>query len=129
MFQRSRLVYRLALLVTVAIVGLLALGGSSLWWMRSNLDQAELRRIKDIVDSTTAVLDYFHAEESAGRLSRAEAQKAALTLLRKTRFEQDKNYLFINGPDGAVLLSPMRPETEGVIMLGQKTSDGVPIWD
>ena len=129
MFERCRLSHRLALLVLVAILGLLALGASSLWWMRSNLDAAEERRIKDVVDTTTAVLDYFYEQEVSGKLSRQAAQNEALALLRKTRFERGLNYVFINDANGAVLLSPLRPDTEGTVMLGRKTADGVLLWD
>ena len=96
--------------------------------LRSSLGSAEQRRIKDVVDSTTAVLDYFHDLEVASKFPRADAQKEARALLRKTRFEQGKNYIFINGPEGAVC-SPLKPESEGTIMLGKKTADGVLLWD
>ena len=129
MFNQKRLSHRLILLVVVAVVGLLALGGTSLWLLRSNLVAAEQRRIMDVVDSMTAVLDHFYAQEQSGKLSRTDAQKEALALLRKTRFEQGKNYIFINSPDGSVLLSPLKPESEGTNMLGKKTADGVLLWD
>lgn len=124
-----RLSRRLASLVLVAVIGILVLGTSSLWLLRSHLVAAEQRRITDVVDSTTAVLDFFHDQEASGKLSNAEAQAAALASLRKTRFEQGKNYIFVNGADGRVLLSPLKPESEGVNMLGKKTSDGILLWD
>jgi methyl-accepting chemotaxis protein len=129
MFENKRLSHRLLLLVAIAIIGLVSLGGASLWLLRNSLESAEQRRINDIVDSTTATLDYFYAQEQAGKLSRADAQKEALAVLRKTRFEQGKNYVFINGPDGSVVLSPLKPESEGTNMLGKKTADGVLLWD
>ncbi|SDH22439.1 methyl-accepting chemotaxis protein [Propionivibrio dicarboxylicus] len=129
MFESNRLSHRLLLLVIIAIIGLVTLGGTSLWLLRSSLEAAEQRRINDIVDSTTATLDYFYALEQSGKLSRTDAQKEALAVLRKTRFEQGKNYIFINGPDGSVVLSPLKPESEGTNMLGKKTADGVLLWD
>jgi len=129
MFTNMSLSRRLASLVVVAMVGVVLLGASSLWLLRSHLIAAEQRRIIDVVDSTTAVLDYFHDQEVAGRLSSTDAQKSALASLRKTRFEHGKNYIFVNGPDGSVLLSPLKPESEGVNMLGKKTADGILLWD
>jgi len=129
MYTNMSLSRRLGSLVMVAVVGVVLLGASSLWLLRSHLIAAEQRRIIDVVDSTTAVLDYFHDQEVAGRLSSGDAQKAALASLRKTRFEHEKNYIFVNGPDGRVLLSPLKPESEGVNMLGKKTADGILLWD
>ena len=129
MFANQRLSHRLLLLVTVAIIGLIVLGATTLWLLRNSLENAEQRRINDVVDSTTATLDYFFSLEQSGKLSRADAQKEALAVLRKTRFELGKNYIFINGPDGSVVLSPLKPESEGTNMLGKKTADGVLLWD
>ena len=120
---------QLVFLVILAALGLSVLGGSSLWWMRRNLNNAEAGRIKDVVETTTSVLDYFYNLELSGKLNREEAQQEALDLLRETRFEQGKNYIFVNDRDGKVLLSPIRPDTEGVNMIGRKTSDDVLLWD
>ena len=129
MFAEMRLSRRLGALVVAALIGVLVLGASSLWLLRSHLVAAEQRRITDVVDATTSTLDYFHGLDASGKLTRAEAQKQALASLRQTRFENGKNYIFINGPEGQVILSPMKPETEGVNMLGRKTADGVLLWD
>jgi methyl-accepting chemotaxis protein len=124
-----RLSHRLGALVLAAVIGIVVLGASSLWLLRLHLVAAEQRRITDVVDSTTATLDYFHNLEVSGRLSRADAQKEAVALLRKTRFEGGKNFIFMSEPDGILLLSPMMPQGEGTNMLGKKTPDGVLIWD
>ncbi|MDR3673426.1 MAG: methyl-accepting chemotaxis protein [Holophaga sp.] len=121
--------HRLGTLVLAAVAGILVLGASSLWLLRVHLVAAEQRRITDVVDSTTATLDYFHNLEVSGRLSQAEAQKEAVALLRKTRFEGGKNFIFMSEPDGILLLSPMMPQGEGKNMLGKKTPDGVLVWD
>ena len=76
---------RLGILVVVAMIGILALGASSLLLLRSHLTAAEQRRITDVVDSTNATFDYFHDLETSGRLTQAEAQKQAIALVRKTR--------------------------------------------
>jgi methyl-accepting chemotaxis protein len=129
MFKNMRLSQRLGFLVLVAVTGILVLGASSLWLLRLHLVAAEQRRITDVVDSTTATLDYFHRLELSGKLSTADAQKEAVALLRNTRFEQGVNFIFMSKPDGILLLSPMMPQGEGRNMLGKKTPDGVAIWD
>ena len=124
-----RLVNRLALLTCAAVIGLLVVSGSSLWSLRDQLVDAENRRVSDVVDSMYAVLEHFHRLELTGKLSQPEAQHLALELLRQVRYENGKNYVFVSDDSGVVLLSPLRPETEGINMIGKQSADGVLLWD
>ena len=129
LFDRMRLINRLAVLAAAAVVGLLVVSGSSLWSLHSQLIDAESRRVSDVVDSMQAVFDHFHRQELAGKLSTGEAQRQALDLVRLVRYENGKNYVFVSDNKGVVLLSPLKPETEGVNMLGERSADGVLLWD
>ena len=129
MLKHLPLAHRLLLLACTAIAGLLILSGVSLVFLRAQLIDAEIRRVNDVVDSAYAVFDHFHAQEVAGKMSLADAQHAALELIRRIRYENGKNYIFVSDDRGTVLLSPLRPETEGQNMLGQLAPDGAPLWD
>ena len=129
MFERMKLVNRLGVLVLVAVLGLVALGGMSLMTMRGQLLDSEKRRVEDVVSTAGFVLEHFHALEVSGAMSKDEAQKQALASLRKVRFEDGKNYIFIYDADATTLLSPMKPDTEGKSMAGKADPNGVPLFD
>ena len=129
MFERMKLVNRLGVLVLVAVLGLVALGGMSLMTMRGQLLDSEKRRVEDVVSTAGFVLEHFHALEVSGAMSKDEAQKQALASLRKVRFEGGKNYIFIYDADATTLLSPMKPDTEGKSMAGKADPNGVPLFD
>ncbi len=129
MFERMKLVSRLGVLVVVAVLGLVMLGGMSLMTMRGQLLDAEKRRVEDVVATAGFVFEHFHALETSGVMSREEAQKNALESLRRVRFEGGKNYIFVYDGAATTLLSPMKPETEGKSMAGKKDPNGVPLFD
>ncbi|TVO55366.1 methyl-accepting chemotaxis protein [Denitromonas halophila] len=124
-----KLVNRLGVLVFLAVLGLVVLGADALWEMRSELLDAEQRRAEDVVSTSGYVLEHYHALETAGAMSRDEAQKQALASLRRIRFEDGKNYIFAYDGTATTLLSPMKPDTEGKSMAGKKDPNGVPLFD
>lgn len=129
MFERMKLVSRLGVLVIVAVLGLMALGGLSLMTMRGQLLDAEKRRVEDVVTTAGFVFEHFHALETSGVMSKEEAQKQALESLRRVRFEGGKNYIFVYDAAATTLLSPMKPDTEGKSLAGKKDPNGVPLFD
>ncbi|WP_323004072.1 methyl-accepting chemotaxis protein [Denitromonas sp.] len=129
MFEKMKLVHRLAVLVAVAVIGLVVLGADALWTMRGQLVDAEKRRVEDVVSTAGFVLEHFHALEASGAMSREEAQKQAIESLRRVRFEGAKNYIFVYDAEATTLLSPMKPETEGKKMAGVKDANGFALFD
>ncbi|MCZ4305317.1 methyl-accepting chemotaxis protein [Zoogloeaceae bacterium G21618-S1] len=129
MFERMKLVNRLGVLVFLAVFGLVVLGADALLEMRSELLDAEQRRTEDVVSTAGYVLEHYQALETTGAMSRDEAQKQALDSLRRVRFEDGKNYIFVYDSTATTLLSPMKPDTEGKSMAGKKDPNGVPLFD
>ncbi len=126
--ERMAVGRRLALMVTVAFMSFAALIGLSGWTLYDELMAKEKHRLENVVDAATSVFTHFQGLESAGQLSRKEAQAQAIALLRGLRFDGD-NYLFIYDTQGVTILSPSKPETEGQSMAGKTDPDGFPIFD
>ena len=113
MLERMKLVSRLGLMTIVSVIGLVVLGAVSLWTAHGQLVDAEIRRVEDVVTASGYVFEHFHELETKGVLSREEAQKQTLDVLRHLRFEGGNNYVFVYDGKGTTLLSPMKPDTEG----------------
>src|SRR5579872_3762047 len=90
-------------MIAVALVGLLALGDQ----MRA--DRATKTRHE--VETVVTLLGHFQAEEAAGRMNHADAQKAALAAVRALRYGGTE-YFWINDLDSRVLMQPIKPELE-----------------
>ena len=129
MLLNTRLVVRLGVLVLAAVAGLVVLGGTSLWTARGQLLEAEMRRVEDVVTTAGYVFEHFYAQEQSGAMSRTEAQVQSLAMLRRVRFEDGQNYIFVYDANATTLLSPLKPETEGKSMAGKKDPNGVALFD
>lgn len=129
MLERMKLASRLGLMVIASIIGLLILGAVSLWNAHRQLVDAEVRRVDDVVTAAGYVFTHFHELEAAGEISREEAQKQSLDVLRHLRFEGGSNYIFVYDGNATTLLSPLKPETEGKSMAGKTDPNGVPLFD
>ena len=105
-------------MIAVAVVGLLALGGQ----MRA--DRATKTRHQ--VETVVSLLGHFQGEEAAGRMSRADAQKAAIAAVRGLRYG-DNEYFWINDLEARILLQPMAPKLESSEPSQLKDANGLPI--
>ncbi|NIE81744.1 methyl-accepting chemotaxis protein [Asaia sp. As-1742] len=90
------IIFLLALLIMISGTGM-ALKHSYDLYM-----EAKQKEIIDILDSTKSIIDRYVSQESAGQLSRTEAQQKARELISAIRFD-GSNYIFALGEDGTVI--------------------------
>lgn len=70
--------------------------------------------IRELTRSAASVLKEYHAEETAGRMSREEAQAAAAMRVRDLRYGPDaKDYFWITDMHPRMVMHPFRPDLEG----------------
>lgn len=80
---------------------------------RAVMDQKRLM-IRELTDSSWNILARFEAEERAGRLTRAQAQTAAIEQVRSLHYGQEgKDYFWINDTTPRMIVHPYRPDLEG----------------
>lgn len=76
-------------------------------------DQKRLM-IRELTESAWNVLARFEAEERAGRMTRAEAQAAAIAQTRNLHYgQQSKDYFWIIDMQPRMVVHPYRPDLEG----------------
>ena len=80
---------------------------------RAIMDQKRLM-IRELTESAWNILARFEAEEQAGRLSRAEAQRQAIEQVRSLHYgQQSKDYFWVNDTHPRMIVHPYRPDLEG----------------
>ncbi|MBQ0946581.1 methyl-accepting chemotaxis protein [Ideonella sp. 4Y16] len=113
-----------ALLILVPLLGLLA------WQARSEylLDLAGRETaLADHVRAARGVLDWAHAQEKAGTLSRVQAQALARQLVAGMRYG-DNDYFWINDMDAVMVMHPTKPELDGKDMSTFKDPNGLAVF-
>ncbi|MCP5228343.1 methyl-accepting chemotaxis protein [Accumulibacter sp.] len=123
LLRKLKLTTRLYLLLTGMLLGLLVLGGLSVFELRQQVLQEKRLAIRAVVDSALGVLQQQYELQQTGALTEAEAQRLAKDALRKSRFNGD-DYLFIYDMGGTTMMHGVRPEREGKNTLDARDPTG-----
>lgn len=119
---------RLWLIPLVAIAMLFVLGLLMIQQVRNDLYQGKQVMTQNIVETARGVLDHYHQLESNGRLTKAEAQKAAMDQIRILRYGHD-DYFWINDLQPVMVMHPMKPELEGKDLSQTKDPNGKALFN
>ena len=122
-FANLRVATRMRLLIALTMIGLIALCAVSLAHLRASMMDDRKLQTKHIVENGMGVVQHFHRLAQAGKLSEAEAKKAATETLRVMRYD-DSNYIFVVTTDNHFVLLPPKPAQEGSDASNLKDTNG-----
>ncbi|MBF0334178.1 MAG: cache domain-containing protein, partial [Alphaproteobacteria bacterium] len=114
---------KLRLIVIVAVLGIAAVVGGNLAQLRGQLLEDRQAKTRDLVDAAHTLIAHFHAQETAGAMTRDDARKAALEAVRALRY-QGGEYFFVIDGKATMLMHPIKPELEGKDLSGLKDQRG-----
>lgn len=102
-----RLKTRVLIIVLASLVGLVAMGLFGLYNMRQSMMQERRAQITQLLDFADSQLQYFYGLETAGKLTREEAQARAKEAIGAQK-QGTSNYIFIrNLKDDFFVLHPI----------------------
>ncbi|EME68677.1 methyl-accepting chemotaxis protein [Paramagnetospirillum caucaseum] len=99
-----KIAIRLWLIVVTALCGIAAVVAASLTQMNHDLLDDREVKTRHIVEVGQSLLSHFEEQERAGKISREEAQAAALAAVSKLRYEGSE-YLWVHRLGESVMLS------------------------
>ena len=119
---------RLWLILALAILTLVLQGAYMLRQIHNDLYTGKSEKTEHVVQSAAGILKHFHELESAGSLSREEAQKQAMEVIRGLRYD-GQEYFWINDQTPVMLMHPMNAKLEGQNLSGFKDPDGKALFN
>ena len=122
-FGNLRVRTKLQLLTGTATVAILLVAIILLLGTRATMMNEKRIATRAIVDSGVSIVGQYYKEQQAGRLTQAQAQKAALDALRAVRFG-DQDYIWVNDMHPVVVMHPIKPELDGKDATGIKDPNG-----
>lgn len=114
---------RLALILVIALIGMLALALAALQGSRTQMEDAAARSVQGQVEVAHGLIAHFEGLERAGAMSRGEAQEAARAALRGLRY-QGSEYFWVNDSRPVMIMHPVRPELEGQSLAANRDPNG-----
>ena len=125
--RRFTILQRLAMLVSVVVVGLIFLSISSLMQQYDSLEQEQYTKTQNLVESAHSIIEHNYALFQQGKLSEQQAKQAALDTIAALRYDKS-NYFWINDYQPAMVMHPFKPELEGKSLANNKDPDGVHLF-
>jgi methyl-accepting chemotaxis protein len=113
---------RLWLILLSSIAMLLLLAGLMLRQTHADLYEAKALKTRHVVESAMGILRHFQGLEAKG-MSREEAQKQAMEVIRGLRYDQD-DYFWINDMGPVMVMHPTNSKLEGQDLSGLEDPDG-----
>lgn len=122
-FRNMPISRRLWMVLLLAMTMLVLLSLLMLRQIYAEEYDAKAGKTRDVVETTMNVLKYYNGLETSGVLSREEAQKQALVIVREMRYE-GSNYFWVNDLTPRMLMHPTNPKLDGQDISGFKDPDG-----
>jgi methyl-accepting chemotaxis protein len=114
---------RLYGIVVLALLGLFVLGAVNYHSMADGLIMRRQAELKNLVDSAYGTVAAQYDLMKAGKMSEAQAKKAAADALTSMRY-QGNNYFFVTGMDNKSVVNPANPKIVGKDMSNFKDAKG-----
>ncbi|WP_397453517.1 methyl-accepting chemotaxis protein [Pseudomonas sp. NA-150] len=119
---------RLWLILVVSVLMLFTLGMLMLKQIHSDLYMGKTEKTHQLVDTASGILGWFHDQETAGKLTREQAQQQALATVRGLRYNQT-DYFWINDLRPVMIMHPANQKLEGQDLSAIKDPDGIFVFN
>jgi methyl-accepting chemotaxis protein len=113
LLSRLRLRTKLALLLGLSALGLIAASGLGAVMLRQGMTDARLEKLHLAVDSAVSIARSLEAQITAGRLTREQAMGQLRDLVHAIRFDDGAGYLSVYTESGLVAMHGVDPRLEG----------------
>ncbi|NVD38774.1 methyl-accepting chemotaxis protein [Ensifer sp. HO-A22] len=121
--KRFRISVRLYALVAFALLTMAAALTFGLFQAQDKLVGERKAMLSAMNENAVAVFEAYHKQETAGTLSREDAQKRSLEAVKAMRY-QGSGYFWINDMHPTMIMHPIKPEMDGSDLSANKDPNG-----
>ena len=118
---------RLYSVVGLAAVGLVIIVAVLVNMQTTNTEARRHQELKGLTDSVMSLVAGEHALAQAGKISDAEAQKRALELISRIRYDGN-NYFWVNDLHPKMLMHPIAKDLDGKDLTNNKDPNGLALF-
>ena len=103
---------RLWLIITLTVIGIIALTGVSLKQYQSKLMLEKQLQTQHLVETAHSILVDYHKRAGNGEMDEATAKTSSLNSIRSLRYDKN-NYFWINDMHPRMVMHPIKPKLDG----------------
>lgn len=124
MLKNLSITYRLAIIVLLSAISLIALSVYDAMTLRQEMFRDRTNGMRLLTETVVGIMDEFNTRYQEGEFTLEEAQNRARRTIRGLRFDGD-NYFMVFDFEGICKVHGVTPRLEGTDMSGVKDVDGV----
>jgi len=113
----------LLVLISISTIGLCVVAGIGAADFKHNLEHDRKLKTQHVVETAYAAIAYFGAQEDAGKLTREQAQQAALGQIKQMRYGGEE-YFWVNDMYPKMVMHPLNDKMAGLDLSNIKDPDG-----
>jgi methyl-accepting chemotaxis protein len=114
---------RLVVLIVVVALGMGGLAAIAAHQISSRIMTERQSATRAVVETALGVIKHFGDEETAGRMTHAQAQEAAIATVSSLRYAGSE-YFWINDMGPTMIVHPIKPALNGTDLTAQVDPDG-----
>src|SRR6478752_7475692 len=119
----SRISFKLVLIVGVSLLGMIALAPIALSTLGAQMIADRQAKTQHMVDVGYGILAHYQKLESEGKLTREQAQAAAIAEIKSLRYDKVE-YFWLNDMAAKMIMHPIKPELDGKDLSEMKDPTG-----
>ncbi len=127
LFRALRFSAKAVIISLAFVVPLLGLIGWQLMHQADESLKARQDSTRQHVEIAHGIVAWAHAQETSGRMDRAQAQQLARGAIAALRYEGNE-YFWINDMHPRVVMHPIKPELDGKDVSDMKDPNGLPLF-
>ena len=109
--------------IVCAVLGLTLVFGLALSLLNDEMFDGRKDKVRQLAETAYSLVARWESEVRAGRMSEAEAKKAALDDLRAARYGNG-DYFWVNDQTPTMVMHPIKAELNGTALADIRTPDG-----
>jgi methyl-accepting chemotaxis protein len=121
--RNARFRSKIFFIIGMMLVGIAAVIALSLFTMKRELFEDRKIKTRHVVESAYGILEHYEGQVQEGKLTTAEAQYAAMTVIKKLRYEE-KEYFWINDMTPIMIMHPYKSELDGTNLSDYRDPNG-----
>ncbi len=127
MIGNLRVGQKLALMVVVFLVTVVAIAGIFLTLQKGVMLDDRKVKTRNLVESAYGVLTYYHDQVKAGEISEQDAQQSAMRVIEGMRYNE-KDYFWINDMQPKMIMHPYVKKLEGEDLSAYEDPEGTRLF-
>ena len=115
-------------IAAIAIIGVTVISVASLLSLKERMLQEKRLKTMHLVETANGVINYFHKLSSDGKIPEESAKRSAIAAVKGMRYDNAKEYFWINDMHSNIVMHPIKPELDGKSASDVKDSAGKKIF-